>query len=308
MGVESKAMLLVAAATLGSSTIMRAKRTEELGRRQGLKGTKLLADGQGGTVEYLLTGESSSPRPLVVCENGLGEPLEAWDWVDFFLRQDHQILRYHRSGYGRTSSTLRPAQIVHLLLQELCPEAPFAYVGHSIGSLVMGNALCESDELRTRVGSVTVVDGTDPDLLQTERSSPTKMAKFRQVVRQRRLAGMIGFNWWGPDIMARQVAYRPDIHNAYRLFISDGPTFRAATTEYLTEPLSGLRRIWDLSVDRQVLAAADNATQQTLLARKLDSKVHVVEGSAHRSIIGYPEHAQQVAHLIRAMNVERVAA
>lgn len=299
MGIETRVAALTICAAVASSTVVRAKRTEELARRQGLKGTRLLPDGQGGVVEYLLTGNPSSTAPVIVCENGLGEPLEGWDWVEFFLREDYRILRYHRSGYGRTTSSLRPGRLLELLLRTLAPEHPVAYVGHSIGSLVMGNAVAESAHLRTLVQSVTVIDGTDPELLAADRSSVTKAAKFRQVTRQRRLAGTIGFNWWGPDMMARQVAYRPDVHNAYRLFISDSATLRTATTEYTTEPLTGLTGLESLPVLRQVFAAADNVIQQSRLAEKLRAELSIVPGSGHRSILGYPEHALHLTRLLR---------
>ena len=299
MGIETRVAALTICAAVASSTVVRAKRTEELARRQGLKGTHLLPDGQGGVVEYLLTGNPSSTGPVIVCENGLGEPLEGWDWVEFFLREDYRILRYHRSGYGRTTSSLRPGRLLELLLRTLVPEHPVAYVGHSIGSLVMGNAVAESAHLRSLVQSVTVIDGTDPELLAADRSSATKAAKFRQVTRQRRLAGTIGFNWWGPDMMARQVAYRPDVHNAYRLFISDSATLRTATTEYTTEPLTGLTVLESLPVVRQVFAAADNVIQQSRLAEKLGAELSVVPGSGHRSILGYPEHALHLTRLLR---------
>ncbi|MEX5297020.1 alpha/beta hydrolase [Kocuria sp. CPCC 205268] len=299
MGIETRVAALTAFATVASSTVVRAKRTEELARRQGLKGTRLLPDGQGGHVEYLLTGNPSSTEPVIVCENGLGEPLEGWDWVEFFLREDYRILRYHRSRYGRTTSSLRPGQLIELLLRALAPEHPVAYVGHSIGSLVMSNAVRESAHLRARVRSITIIDGTDPDLLETDRSSATKAAKFRQVTRQRRLAGTIGFNWWGPDMMARQVAYRPDVQNAYRLFISDSATLRTATTEYTTEPLTGLTDPEGLPVNRHVFGAADNVIQQSRLAEKLRADLSIIPGSGHRSILGYPEHALYLTRLLR---------
>jgi pimeloyl-ACP methyl ester carboxylesterase len=299
VGIETRVAALTACAAVASSTVVRAKRSEELARRQGLKGTHLLPDGQGGSVEYLLTGNPSSTGPVIVCENGLGEPLEGWDWVEFFLQEDYRILRYHRSQYGRTTSALRPGQLLELLLRTLAPEQSVAYVGHSIGSLVMGNAVTESAYLRARVQSITVIDGTDPQLLAADRSSATKAAKFRQVIRQRRLAGTIGFNWWEPDMMARQVAYRPDVQNAYRLFISDSATLRTATTEYTAEPLNGLTDLDHLPVDRHVFAAADNVIQQSRLAERLRADLSIVPGSGHRSILGYPEHALHFTRLLR---------
>lgn len=87
----------------------------------------MLDAGAGGEIEYVLTeGDAPEGRPLIVCENGLGAPLESWDWILHHLHGDFSVLRYHRRGYSRTNSVERPAVILERLLDALAPAKPCA--------------------------------------------------------------------------------------------------------------------------------------------------------------------------------------
>jgi pimeloyl-ACP methyl ester carboxylesterase len=301
MKFESTVVGVFAIALSASASMAFVRSEEEFARRSGLNGTRLHPASDGRSIEFSLDGSFSGSRPVLVLENGLGSSLESWDWIRHLLREHFDIVRYHRRGYGRTKSVLRPARMLEELLTHYAETGPVAFAAHSFGALVTANALEESGYLRDRATAVCVIDGTDEELLRIDRSSPTRSGRFRQTILQEALSSITGMNRWVTSNAERDVEYRPDVQRSVLVTGSLLRTYAASLREYLHEPLGGQRALAELDLARTVLAAADNSQQQAGLAHRIRADLSTVPNSSHRSIIGKIQCAQFVADAIRSV-------
>lgn len=301
MNIEKSILTALAGVIAVSSGMSYVRTQEERARRLGIKGTSVLLDQEGSSIEYLYSEAETTSRTTLVLENGLGAPLECWDWIRYLLSDDFNILCYHRSGYARTDSRARPGQLLEALLQHCSPQGPIVFCSHSIGSLVTGNALAESEYLRNRARAVVVLDGTDAVLLDADRRSRRRVERFKQDSLRRMLGTVTGMNRWVTSPPERDVEYRPDIQRAYVSFIGSIRTIRTAQQEYLHEPTEGQEFLAALDLERVVLSAADNVDQQQTLADRLNARFQAVSLSSHRSIIGKLPCAEQVATVLKEM-------
>ncbi|MEU8870359.1 alpha/beta hydrolase [Streptomyces javensis] len=300
MNLERRVAAVFAGSLLVSSYISYLQLEEEYTRRVGLKGTSLMLDPVGRAIEYdFHQGTLNDESPVLVLENGLGAPLEAWDWVNHVLGGGFRILRYHRSGYWRTKSTLRPAILLESLLTRLAPSGRVIYCGHSMGGLVLANALAESSYLRSRVEAAHIVDGTDAVLLEDDRTSKRRVSRYNQDVARRLLGAVTGTSRWLTSPAEREMEYRPDVQRACLASLSSPQLLLTARREYLGEPTAGQTFLADLAVHRTVIAAGNNVEQQRELAGRLGAKFYSIDSSSHRSIIGKLPFAEQVSSIIR---------
>lgn len=284
---------------LVSATLSFARGEEEFRRRAGLKGTHILKDREGRNIEYSFSKCSRESRPLLLLENGLGSPLESWDWVEYLLKDDFNILRYHRRGYARTKSRQTPAAIVERLLEVVAPDGPVVIAGHSMGALIAANMILGSRTIASRTNAVIVVDGTDAELLDEDRRVPQRVGRFKQLAIQESIAQILGVNRWVPNKFERDVEYRPDVQRAFVAATTSVRTQVASVREYLTEPTRGQDALRSARTPVRVISASDNVPQQRTLAAKLEAEFSVVPESSHRSIIGRLPHAAVVAQVIR---------
>ncbi|RBM19624.1 alpha/beta fold hydrolase [Streptomyces sp. PT12] len=301
MRLESMVGSALAGALTVSTFVAATRRQEEARRRRAPGGTSVLADRIGGEIEYVLSGPPPAGGcPVIVCENGLGSPLESWDWIVQELQEEFTLLRYHRRGYARTSSVHRPAALIESLLEGLFGSVPvLCFVSHSIGSLVTANVLHESPRLRQRTKAVFTIDGTDATLLETARNSPEGLGRYRQMSIQEGLASVTGLSWWTVNKMAIDVNYRARVQESYLVEASHPRTLFVAHREYLNEPLIGQEALASYEFDRHVIAAGDNVTQQRELAKRTAADFSFIEKSNHRSIIGKITFARTVARTVR---------
>lgn len=298
-GFERAVLAGVGMSLLVSATLSFARGEEEFRRRAGLKGTAVLPDRDGRNIEYSYSKCARDSRPLLLLENGLGSPLESWDWIEYVLKGEFNVLRYHRRGYARTKSRQRPAEIVERLLDELSPEGPIVIIGHSIGALVAANMLAESKKIAERTSAVIAVDGTDADLLDEDRRVPQRVGRFKQLAIQESIANVLGVNRWVPNKFERDVEYRPDVQRAFVTATTSVRTQVASVREYANESTRGQNALANSVTPVHVIAASDNVPQQRALADKLGGELSVVPESSHRSIIGRLPHAEAVARVIR---------
>jgi hypothetical protein len=184
------------------------------------------------------------------------------------------------------------------LLADLAPQGQIAFLGHSIGALVASNVIAESPSIAARTIAVFMLDGSDARLLKVARESPPSAGQFRQMNAQTILASVLGLNRWTPDKIERDVEYRPDIQRSYLVTIAGVRTLTTAQREYFAEPLEGQESLVDLGLSLHVLAAADNIEQQKRLGERLGASFEVIEGGAHRSIIGNLACARAVARYV----------
>lgn len=300
MNLERAAFAVFAAGLALSSGMAYVRHHEELVRRSGLKGTQLINDEYGRPIEYIFSPALGGPNaPMVVFENGLGSPLESWDWVRYLLTGKVATVQYHRRGYGRTESLQRPAAIMETILNKHAPSGPLVLVSHSIGALVSANLLAESEPIRSRTQHLVIVDGTNGALLDEDRNTPGRIGMFKQTAMQEGLAHILGVNRWAPSKLERDVEYRPDIQRAFLTTGSRPKTQRAALREYLTEPTAHQLDITSYGIKQIVVAAEDNVTQQQELADEIGAIFTSVPASSHRSIIGKIQCAEVLASIVQ---------
>lgn len=299
-GFERATLAGVGASLLFSGVLALARGEEEFRRRAGLKGTSVLLDGDGRAIEYVLSRAGSTrTRPVLLLENGLGSPLESWDWIEYLLKDEVDILRYHRRGYARTKSRRRPAEIVERLVVELAPGQPIIIAGHSLGALVAANVVAQSEAIEERLKALFVIDGTDGELLDEDRTTPERVGRFRQMALQEAVGQVLGVNRWVPSKFERDVEYRPDVQRAFVIATTSVRTQIASLREYLHESTDGQVALSSSTIPVHVVSASDNVPQQTRLAQRLNAELSVVPGSSHRSIIGRLSCATVVADRIR---------
>nr|WP_091734673.1 alpha/beta hydrolase [Microbacterium azadirachtae] len=301
MKLEQAVSIGVTAALGVSAALAFARHEEEFARRLGLKGTSVVDDHAGKHIEYDVSIKPGAAT--IIFESGLGSPLESWDWIWQDLRPHFTLLRYHRSGIGRSTSRLRPAQMIELLLSRFVADGPVLIVSHSIGAVIAANAIAESDVLRSRLEGIYMVDATDAELLGRERNTPASVGQYHQMTLQELLSAFLGTNRWTVNKIERDVAYLPDPQRAYVVTSAMPRTLLAAQREYDLEAVDNQSSLASLPIARHVLAASDNVKQQQALASRLDASFHVIAGSSHRSILGKPTPAASVSEIIRQTGV-----
>ncbi len=296
---EKTVVGVVGGVTLASALIAREKRRIAEQRRLGPKGAARLRCADG-TVEYRVDrpADGAASRAVVVLECGLGQSLESWEWVAESLAQQYTVIRYHRPGYGLTTSRATSGDLLAAVLDEVGAEGEIVVVTHSIGSLSAASYVGD-ERFADRVGKMVVVDGTDPALLEEDRGDRRRLGKFVQAQVYTLFAAVTGIYEWAPNAVERQSGYTPDTQYSHVQFVFSPRNIVNSVREYrgmrTDDALSRLGAVGSVLV----IASDEFAAQQAVLAEKLGAKIEVVHGSAHRSIIGYREHAEKVEGAIR---------
>lgn len=125
--------------------------------------------GKGRTINLLCLGPESErghDSPTVVLLAGLGNWSIAWRLVQQPLAQRARVCAWDRAGYGFSSASPEPQDIVHTTadLEEALKGAgmsgPYVMVGHSLGAY---EALRFTDQHRQNVIGLVLVDPAIPD-------------------------------------------------------------------------------------------------------------------------------------------------
>lgn len=297
---ESWAATCVAAPLVVSAASAWSRRHAEATRRKGPGGTALVDDGHGRLVECDFRGGARhGVRQVLVCESGLGAPLESWDWVVQELEESVGILRYHRSGYARTTSKLRPHEILGRLLEECAPDVRVSFVAHSIGAVVAANTIVGDASVRDRTDALYILDGTDEDLLAADRRDPERVGVLRQTLAQEAVAAITGLDRWTERATDLGMNYRASAQEAFLSTATTPKMLLAAYREYLREPIGGQAVLAGTGVGCHVVSAGDNVPQQQALADKLGASFSVVEGSTHKSLVGRLGHVREALRALR---------
>jgi pimeloyl-ACP methyl ester carboxylesterase len=301
---KSWAATCVAAPLIVSSAFAWSRRHAEMSRRKGPGGTELIDDRHGKVVECDFRGGArDGVSRVLVCENGLGAPLESWDWVVQELEERVGIIRYHRRGYARTTSGLRPNAIVTRLLEACGPDVRVSFITHSIGAVIAANSIMGDESLRDRTDALYILDGTDEDLLAADRLDPERVGVFRQTLAQEALASLTGLDRWTERATDMGVNYRASMQEAFLTTATTSRMLLAAYKEYLFEPVGGQRALAKSPMIRHVVSAGDNVAQQRALADRLRASFSVVDGSTHKSLVGRLGHVRAA---LRALEKEGV--
>ena len=286
--------------TLLSSRFAHEKREVAMQRRLGPKGTLRLQT-PAGVVEYAVdrpkAGSNTSELTFVL-ECGLGQPLEAWDWVVKQLSDDHTVIRYHRAGYGLTAARSSNVDLLSVLLDELHVTKRVVLVSHSIGSLFAASHL-QDPRISDRVQGIVLVDGTDPDLLENDRTNRERFGSFLQAQAHTLFAAVTGIYQWAPNAVERQAVYVPDIQFSHVQFVFSPRNIVNAVREYRDSVTNDALESLSLARKVLVIGSAENAEQQKQFAKKIDAELEIVPNSTHRSIIGDDTHARALVDAVR---------
>jgi hypothetical protein len=136
-------------------------------------------------------------------------------------------------------------------------------------------------------------------LLEADRSDRRRFGKFIQVQVHTLFAAVTGIYEWAPNAVERQAGYMPDTQYSHVQFVFSPKNIINSIREYTRVRTDSA--LINLGAVKSVLvvASGENAEQQSVLAEKLGASIEVVDGSAHRSIIGYKDHAEKVEGAIR---------
>ncbi|MFJ2767603.1 alpha/beta fold hydrolase [Streptomyces sp. NPDC087300] len=284
---------------LASALIAREKRAIAAQRRLGPKGAARLRHADGD-VEYRVDrpADGLASRSVIVLECGLGQSLESWEWVAQSLATHHTVIRYHRAGYGLTTSRAPSGDLLAAVLDEVGAEGEVVVVTHSIGSLSAASYVGD-ERFAGRVDKLVVVDGTDPVLLDEDRTDRRRLGKFLQAQVYTLFAAVTGIYEWAPNAVERQAGYTPDTQYSHVQFVFSPRNIVNSVREYRGMGTGDAVARLGAVESVLVIASDEFAEQQAVLAEKLGAKIQVVHGSAHRSIIGYRDHAEQVEGAIR---------
>jgi pimeloyl-ACP methyl ester carboxylesterase len=286
--------------TVASALIARERRRVAERRRLGPKGaTRLRSD--FGVVEYVVNHHPDGPdrsQPVIVLECGLGQSLDSWEWVAEALAPDHTVIRYHRPGYGFTRARASSGDLLGAVLDEVGAKGEVVVVTHSIGSLSAASYAAEP-RFADRVRKIVVVDGTDPDLLEADRTDRRRFGKLIQSQVHTLFAALTGIHEWAPNSVERQAGYTPDTQYSHVQFVFSPKNIINSVREYTKMRIDGALANLRAVDSVLVVASGENAEPQSVFARKLGAGFEAVDGSAHRSIIGHRNHAEKVEDAIR---------
>ncbi|WP_226083474.1 alpha/beta fold hydrolase [Mycetocola spongiae] len=268
--------------------------------RQARLGTKTELV-EGGRVEYLLTNGAQA-GPLIVCENGLGSPLESWDWFTGSDHlKDHKILAYNRAGYGASRSNQSGPQFLANLLAKIGNHDPLVFVTHSLGVFHYLRALPYCGSLLPPVLGAVIVDGTDATQFQDQNTSIEPFDKVRQALTIQCFSALIGTALHSPAL-AREVSYRGVIQRSFIDYSVSPRTAFNARAEF-SHAMKFPPRLPSTTIPTKIISAEHGATnsaehlaEQIALSRSLHANKPIsIRGATHRSILGDRVHANAVA-------------
>ncbi|WP_127841865.1 alpha/beta hydrolase [Actinomyces wuliandei] len=291
-----RGLVASACSVIGASqAVQLSQYSLERTRRNGLNGPSLARMDDGSVVEFIYENAQDSDH-VVIFENGLGECLEAWDWVCHVLGDKYGTLRYHRAGYGRTTATISAPKILEQLYSNYCAGKSVTIVAHSIGAFFFAQHMAYGGEVSHAVKKVVLIDTTKFDTFLTERNDLVRSGRFLQSLVQTGVSTVAGTHAWSTNQVDRELDYRPDIRRAVFLFSRSLSTLRNSWREYRSTVVPDLRTI--AAPECHVLAAEDNVDEQKGVANDLGARFDVVAGSAHHSIIGKLECVEEVCRIV----------
>lgn len=280
------------------STVHRYK--NENSRRLGLKGNYIFQHDSTNSIEYNIH-KSEESNKVIIFENGLGDPLEIWDYIKIYLADEYNLLFYNRPGYGYSKSDKNSVDILEKLYKKnFTDDKEIIFVAHSIGALITGQNISSSDYFQKNLKEVILIDGTEPELFDNYKDNPVQRGEFYQASVQKILAGIFGFQWWGLDKYARRTSFQPDIQQAVRLFNANPKEIISTINEYNSVNTKWLKEILESMPDKiSIISSSEKKFQQFSLSKEYNLKYYHINGSLHHSIIASPVFARETANQIR---------
>ncbi|MDI9930575.1 alpha/beta hydrolase [Rhodococcus sp. IEGM 1354] len=243
--------------------------------------------------------DADRSSPLVVFENGLGTPIETWQWVVENL-PTLNCVRYNRAGYGESSRGIDVLAGYRYAATEFPEARTVVYVGHSIGSLAIHDVLARLEPADRRPDHIVLVDGTDPVLFRDMACIPERLGKVTQSLELEILSSLFD-NTRRSRAFEDDMDYPRSIHEAHLAFSSCVATQLQARREFLRfvaapefAPLGVPVSV--VAADSGIEGAEGHAAAQRALADRVNAtSLTVVPHSNHLSVIGFRSRAREVA-------------
>ncbi|WP_308608669.1 hypothetical protein [uncultured Corynebacterium sp.] len=298
---EQSVFVAILCSMIASVVYGAQQRQIDIERRKGIKGTSLL-ELEDGSVEYhwrkpTLNYVNPDTAPIVILESGLGNALEAWEWVSETISNQCHVLSYHRPGYARTTSKASSKKVLNKLVENVGSQGPIIAVSHSIGFLCM-NDYVDQEIGGRRISAAVIVDGTDPLLLEADRKDSEGLGRFLQSQAQSMFVSISGIYNYVPNVVDSQSAFTPDTQRATIQFAYSPRNIYQSTKEYFTVSTENIYENFSRIPAIRLIASEENEKQQRELASKIGSDFSTIPDSSHRSILGHRKFAVQVADVI----------
>ncbi|NQZ86505.1 MAG: alpha/beta fold hydrolase [Colwellia sp.] len=294
-----------------------------------------IIDVGGHSLHINCTGIASD-RPTIIIESGLGNSGLEYYWIQNGLEQSDHVCSYDRAGMGWSeksdfdADSINIATQLHTLLNKSDIKRPFMFAGHSAAGLHMR---VYANKYPDEVAGMVFIDAVHPDQYEEQRpyiqqysKQATKdfvwMLSMMEVVTNLglvRISDLFStpFKDGFPEHISEKIHYYHDrgtILAGLRGEISAKAisSEQASKAENLgsmpltiiTTPLGevmGRNGKAPVELD-YIMTNIHDKTQQKNLLSSTKSKMVIIEGSDHMSLIFKQDHALQVVEYIKEMS------
>lgn len=277
--------------------------------------------------------------PTVMLDGGASFIATGWQWVMDDLSKTTRVCAFDRSGIGWSEEGVHPidgiqkAKELHRLAEVADIATPFVYVGHSLG----GNlGRIYYDHYPDDMAGLIVIEPGDPEIFLAEDAEDRGYMAIRtegirpcgtrcKVVTVAAHLGIVRFALGRVDLLD-DPKFPPGAAEAYKALMSRPQNIRhpmaqgryvrrimfqtADNTSLGDLPVMGIYSTGfgtllgssesEETIARDLIKNVD-AWKRTTAKSSRDMGVRAIEGGNHLAILGYREHAEQVAALTREM-------
>lgn len=302
LGELRKGSILPTLGVLGVMGIASGLRTTRRSKsfRRAIPGYVSVETATGRLEANVVRGrDADMSSPLVVFENGLGTPIETWQWVVENLPTVNCV-RYNRAGYGESSRGIDVLAGYRYAMSAFPDARGVVYVGHSIGALAIHDVIGRLESADRRPDHIVLVDGTDPVLFRDMACIPERRGKVTQSLELEILSSLFD-NTKRSRAFEDDLDYPKSIHAAHLAFSSCLASQLQARREFLrfvaAPDFAPLRvPVSVVAADSGIEGAEGHAAAQRALADRVNATtLTVVSDSNHLSVIGFRSRAREVA-------------
>ena len=277
-----------------------------------------------------------SERPTIIIETGLGNSAMEYYWIQSALEKSDRVCSYDRAGMGWSergdfdADSVNIATQLHMLLNKSDIKRPFMFAGHSAAGLHMR---VYANKYPDEVAGMVFIDAVHPDQYEEQRPYIQQYSKqatkdFERMLSIMEVVTNLGlvriYNLFStpfkdgfPEHISEKIHYYNDkgtILAGFRGEISAKAVSseQASKAENLgsipltiiTTPLDkvqGRNGSPPVELDYIITKIHEKIQHKNLLS-STNSKMVIIEGADHMSLIFKKEHALQVVNHIKEMS------
>ena len=277
-----------------------------------------------------------SERPTIIIETGLGNSAMEYYWLQNALEKSDRVCSYDRAGMGWSeigdfdADSINIATQLHMLLNKSDIKRPFMFAGHSAAGLHMR---VYAHKYPDEVAGMVFIDAVHPDQFSAQRphipqynkegmKEMMSMLNIMEVVANLGLVRILNlfstpFDDGFPEHISQQIHYYND-KGTILAGLRGEFSAKAVSSEQaskaenlgsmpltiITTPLGKVEgRNGKAPVELDyIMTKIHEEIQQKNLLSSTNSKMVIIEGSDHLSLIFKKEHALQVVNHIKEMS------